>query len=50
ISRHAETGICGVTAIVAIPAGELIGEYIGVIDVFGRAGPRNDGYRLRLKT
>ncbi|ETP37297.1 hypothetical protein F442_14888 [Phytophthora nicotianae P10297] len=53
ICRNARTGMRGVVARGAIPAGEVIGEYFGHLQYFGapcRSGPANEGYRLRLKT
>ncbi|KAG2798674.1 hypothetical protein PC129_g20970 [Phytophthora cactorum] len=43
----------GITATAPIPAGEVIGQYLGHLQVFGppcRNGPSNEGYRLHLKT
>ncbi|KAL3656643.1 hypothetical protein V7S43_018546 [Phytophthora oleae] len=43
----------GITATKAIPAGEIIGQYLGEIDIFGppcRNGAVNEGYRMHLKT
>jgi hypothetical protein len=43
----------GITATQAIPAGEIIGEYFGHVQLFGppcKNGPVNEGYRLHLKT
>ncbi|ETL37131.1 hypothetical protein F441_11399 [Phytophthora nicotianae CJ01A1] len=53
ICRNVRTGMRGVVAVGAIPAGEVIGEYFGRLQHFGaprKNGPANDGYRLGLKT
>ncbi|KAE9054511.1 hypothetical protein PF006_g33236 [Phytophthora fragariae] len=43
----------GLVAKAAIPAGEVIGQYLGNMDLFGppsKNGPINDGYRMHLRT
>jgi len=53
ISKNLRTGMRGITATQAIPAGEIIGEYFGHVQLFGppcKNGPVNEGYRLHLKT
>jgi hypothetical protein len=43
----------GVTAHESIPAGEIIGEFFGRLDLFGppcKNGPTHEGYRMLLKT
>ncbi|EGZ16232.1 hypothetical protein PHYSODRAFT_507033 [Phytophthora sojae] len=43
----------GLLASAPIAAGEVLGEYLGHIDLFGppcRNGPVNDGFRMHLKT
>ncbi|KAE9030950.1 hypothetical protein PF011_g356 [Phytophthora fragariae] len=53
IARSSVTGVRGVVAIGPIPAGEVIGQYLGHVQLFGppcRNGPVNDGFRMRLKT
>ncbi|OWY93399.1 hypothetical protein PHMEG_00037221 [Phytophthora megakarya] len=52
ISRNRRTGMQGLVASAAIPAGEVIGQYLGYLQVFGppcKNGPVNDGYRMHLK-
>jgi SET domain-containing protein len=52
ITRSSVTGMRGLIAKAAIPAGEVLGEYLGHLDLFGppcRNGPVN-GYRMHLKT
>ncbi|ETK92552.1 hypothetical protein L917_03973 [Phytophthora nicotianae] len=45
ISRNTRTGMRGITATAPIPAGEIIGEYLGELDIFGppcKYGPVNE--------
>ncbi|OWZ09112.1 hypothetical protein PHMEG_00018237 [Phytophthora megakarya] len=53
IARNKRTGLRGLVATSDIVAGEVIGKYLGQLDLFGppcRNGPANDGYRMHLKT
>ncbi|KAE8971344.1 hypothetical protein PR001_g26918 [Phytophthora rubi] len=53
ICRNTRTGMWGLVAKRAIPAGEVIGQYFGHVQLFGppcRTAPANDGYRMHLKT
>ncbi|KAE8891053.1 hypothetical protein PF005_g31653 [Phytophthora fragariae] len=53
IGRNLRTGMRGLVAKAAIPAGEVIGQYLGNMDLFGPPcinGPINDGYRMHLRT
>ncbi|GMF27494.1 unnamed protein product [Phytophthora fragariaefolia] len=53
IARSSRTGMRGLVASAAITAGEVLGEYLGHLDLFGppcRNGPPNEGFRMHLKT
>ncbi|GMF52806.1 unnamed protein product [Phytophthora fragariaefolia] len=53
IGRNRRTGMRGLVAQAAIPAGEVIGQYLGHMDLFGppcKNGPVNNGYRMHLRT
>ncbi|ETP31800.1 hypothetical protein F442_19363 [Phytophthora nicotianae P10297] len=53
IRRNVRTGMRGLVATTAIPAGEILGEYLGHLRLIGAPSkfePVNEGYRLRLKT
>lgn len=53
ICRNTRTGMRGLVATEPIPAGEVIGQYFGHIELFGppcRNGRPNEGYRMHLKT
>ncbi|OWZ08598.1 hypothetical protein PHMEG_00018828, partial [Phytophthora megakarya] len=53
VARNAHTGIRGVVASMFIPPGEVLGEYLGHLQVFGppcRNGPINKSFRMHLKT
>ncbi|ETP36855.1 hypothetical protein F442_15301 [Phytophthora nicotianae P10297] len=53
ISRNTRSGIRGITVFAAIPAGEVVGEYLGHLKLAGppmKNGSANEGYMMRLKT
>ncbi|GMF34331.1 unnamed protein product [Phytophthora fragariaefolia] len=53
IARSSRTGMRGLVASAAITAGEVLGEYLGHVDLFAppcRNGPPNEGFRMHLKT
>ncbi|KAE9194386.1 hypothetical protein PF004_g20738 [Phytophthora fragariae] len=53
IRRNARTGMRGLVATAAVPAGEVIGEYLGHVQLFGppcRNAPANEGFKMHLKT
>nr|KAE8918062.1 hypothetical protein PF009_g31621 [Phytophthora fragariae] len=53
IARCSVTGVRGVVAIGPIPAVEVIGQYLGDVQLFDppcRNGPVNDSFRMHLKT
>jgi SET domain-containing protein len=50
---NVRTDIRGVVATRAIPAGEVLGQYLGHVQLLGppcRNAPANEGYRMHLKT
>ncbi|KAE8969591.1 hypothetical protein PR001_g27454 [Phytophthora rubi] len=52
IRRNTRTGMRGLVATRAIPAGEVIGQYLGHVQLFGppcRNAPANEGFRMHLK-
>ncbi|KAE9352704.1 hypothetical protein PR003_g4241 [Phytophthora rubi] len=52
IGRNLRTGMRDLVAQAAIPAGEVIGQYLVNMDLFGppcKTGPTNDGYRMHLR-
>ncbi|KAE9016864.1 hypothetical protein PF011_g6968 [Phytophthora fragariae] len=53
IRRNARTGMRGLVATAAIPAGEVVGEYLGHVQLFGppcRNAPANEGFKMHLNT
>ncbi|KAE8987720.1 hypothetical protein PR003_g8960 [Phytophthora rubi] len=53
IARSSRTGMRGLVATASILAGEVLGQYLGHLQLFGppgRNGTVNDGYRMHLKT
>jgi SET domain-containing protein len=53
IAWSSKTGMRGLVATSFIPAGEVIGQYLGRLELFGapsKSGPANYGYQMRLKT
>ncbi|KAE8877398.1 hypothetical protein PF002_g9469 [Phytophthora fragariae] len=53
IRRNARTGMRDLVATAAVPAGEVIGEYLGHVQLFGppcRNAPANEGFKMHLKT
>jgi hypothetical protein len=52
IARSSKTGMRGLVATSFIPAGEVIGQYLGRLELFGapsKSGPVNDGYQMRSR-
>ncbi|KAE9239503.1 hypothetical protein PF002_g10248 [Phytophthora fragariae] len=53
IRRNARTGMRGLVATAAIPAGKVVGECLGHVQLFGppcRNAPANEGFKMHLKT
>lgn len=53
IRRNVRTGMRGLVATTAISPGEILGEYLGHLQLVrarSKFDPVNEGYRLRLKT
>ncbi|KAE9281576.1 hypothetical protein PR003_g27643 [Phytophthora rubi] len=53
LCRNIRTGVRGLVAKSAIPAGEMLGQYLGHMQLLGpscRNAPVNEGYRMYLRT